>query len=90
MMSVVVTPSDILGYGPISDDLDGGRLRLVWGTAVAFADQPAKVMATSVEMAQAMSVHMDIMDRVMVSKGEVVISSPYFIPGPMGVQAFGA
>jgi putative cardiolipin synthase len=89
MMSVVVPPFDILGYGPISDDLDAGRLGLVWGTAVAFADQPAKVMATSAEMARSMSVQMSIMDRLMTSKSEVVISSPYFIPGPMGVQAFG-
>ena len=55
MMSVNVPPFDILGYGPISDDLDAGRLGLVWGTAVAFADQPAKVMATSDEMARSMS-----------------------------------
>jgi putative cardiolipin synthase len=88
MMSVVVPPIDILGYGPISDDLDAGRLGLVWGTAVAFADQPGKVMATSAEMARSMSVQMNIMDRVMTSKSEVVISSPYFVPGPMGVQAF--
>jgi len=88
MMSVVVPPFDILGYGPISDDLDAGRLGLVWGTAVAFADQPAKVMATSTEMARSMSVQMNIMDRVMASKRDVVISSPYFIPGPMGVREF--
>jgi putative cardiolipin synthase len=89
MMSVTVPPFDILGYGPISDDLDAGRLGLVWGTAVAFADQPAKVTATSAEMARSMSVQMNIMDRVMESKSDVVITSPYFIPGPMGVQAFG-
>ena len=89
MMSVTVPPFDILGYGPISDDLDAGRLGLVWGTAVAFADQPGKVMATSAEMARSMSAQMNVMDRVMESKSDVVISSPYFIPGSMGVQAFG-
>src|SRR5207248_10756963 len=89
MRSVALPQSDILGYGPISDDLDAGRLGLVWGTAVAFADQPGKVMATSAEMARSMSAQMNVMDRVMESKSEVVISSPYFIPGSMGVQAFG-
>lgn len=89
MRSLVLPPFDILGYGPISDDLDAGRLGLVWGTAVAFADQPDKVMATSPEMARAMSAQMNVMDRVMESKSEVVISSPYFIPGSMGVQEFG-
>ena len=89
MMSVAVPPFDILGYGPISDDLDSGRLGLVWGTAVAFADQPAKVMATSAEMARSMSAQMNVMDRVRESTREVVISSPYLIPGSTGVQAFG-
>ena len=89
MRSVVVPPNDILGYGPISDDLDAGRLGLIWGTAVAFADHPGKVMATSAEKARAMSAQMNVMDRVMESKSEVVISAPYFIPGSMGVQAFG-
>jgi putative cardiolipin synthase len=88
MRAVALPPFDILGYGPISDDLDYGRLALVWGTANAFADQPGKVMATSAEMARSMSAQMNVMDRVMESKSEVVISSPYFIPGAMGVQAF--
>ena len=88
MRSVVLPPFDILGYGPISDDLDSGRLGLVWGTAVAFADHPSKVMATSAEMARSMSAQMNVMDRVMEAKSDVVISSPYFIPGPVGVQAF--
>src|SRR6266403_1262579 len=89
MRSLVLPPFDILGYGPISDDLDSGRLGLVWGTAVAFADEPGKVMATSAEMARSMSAQMNVMDRVMESKREVVISSPYLIPGSIGVQAFG-
>jgi putative cardiolipin synthase len=89
MRSLVLPPFDILGYGPISDDLDAGRLGLVWGTAVAFADQPGKVMATSAEMARSMSAQMNVMDRVMESNSDVVISSPYFVPGSIGVQAFG-
>ncbi len=88
MRSIVLPPFDILGYGPISDDLDSGRLGLVWGTAVAFADHPDKVMATSAEMARSMSAQMNVMDRVVEAESDVVISSPYFIPGPLGVQAF--
>src|SRR6202140_2542139 len=89
MRSLVLPPNDILGYGPISDDLDAGRLGLIWGTAVAFADHPGKVMATSAEMARSMSAQMNVMDRVMESKSEVVISSPDLIPGSIGVRAFG-
>jgi putative cardiolipin synthase len=89
MMTVTLPPVDILGYGPISEDLDAGRLGLIWGKANAYADSPAKVTATSDEMARSMSVSMNVMDLVMNSKSEVVLSSPYFIPGPRGVHAFG-
>jgi putative cardiolipin synthase len=89
MMSLTLPPVDILGYGPIREDLDAGRLGLIWGKATAFADSPAKVTATSDEMARSMSVSMNVMDIVMKSNSEVILSSPYFIPGRMGVQAFG-
>jgi putative cardiolipin synthase len=89
MMAVTLPPVDILGYGPISEDLEAGRLGLIWGTANAYADSPAKVTATSDEMARSMSVSMNIMDLIMKSKSEVVLCSPYFIPGPRGVHAFG-
>jgi putative cardiolipin synthase len=88
MTSVVLPSNDILGYGPIGEDLDAGRLGLVWGTAAAFADQPAKVTATSQEMARSMSVQMNVMDRVVEAKSDVVISSPYFVPGWTGVSEF--
>ena len=86
MMAVTLPPTDILGYGPISEDLDAGRLGLVWGTAVAFADPPAKAAAPSAAMAQSMTVQMNVMDRVVAATSEVVISSPYFVPGAMGVS----
>ena len=65
-----------------------GGCRLLREGRVAFADQPAKVMATSDEMARSMSVQMNIMDRVVRSTRQVVMSSPYFVPGPTGVEAF--
>src|SRR5205823_2373535 len=89
MMAVNLPPIDILGYGPIREDLDAGRLGLVWGNATAFADSPEKVTATSDEMARSMSVSMNVMDLIWKSHEDVVISSPYFIPGDMGVLAFG-
>src|SRR5207237_8095465 len=87
MMSVKVPQSDMMGHRLIGTDLDSGRLELAWGTANAFADLPAKVMATSAEEARAMSVQMNVMDRVVESRREGVISSPYFVPGTAGVAA---
>ena len=31
-----------MAVGPIADDLDSGRLGLIWGAAYAFADHPDK------------------------------------------------
>src|SRR5207247_10116421 len=88
-MAVNVPPVDILGYGPVREDLDSGQLGLVWGKASAFADSPEKVTATSDEMARSMSVSMNVMDLIQTSHQDVVISSPYFIPGETGIFAFG-
>jgi cardiolipin synthase C len=88
MRSVAVPPMDMLAQRPLGVELDAGRLSLASGKAVAFADQPGKVMATSVEMARSLSVQMNVMDRVVLSTRQVVISSPYFVPGPTGVKAF--
>ena len=88
MMSLTLPPIDILGYGPISDDLRDGRLGLHWGKATAFADPPEKVTARDDDEARSMSVTMSVMDLVIASKMEVVLSSPYFVPGTMGVDAF--
>ena len=88
MRSIPVPAADMLGQRPLGRDLDAGPLQLAWCTAVAFADRPDKVTATSAAMARAMSAQMNIMDRVSASERNVVISSPYFVPGPLGVQAF--
>lgn len=89
MMALTLPPIDILGYGPVSDDFADGQLGLHWGRATAFADSPEKVAATSDEMARRMSVTMSVMDLVAAARSDVVLSSPYFVPGTMGVAAFG-
>ncbi len=86
MMKLKLPPVDVLGYGAISEDLDAGRLGLIWGKAIAFADPPGKASAATDEEARAMSVTMGVMDRIMAAHREVVLTSPYLIPGKMGVQ----
>ena len=89
MMAIDLPPVDILGYTPLRNDLDAGRLRLAWGKAAVFADSPEKVAATSDEMARSMSVTMSVTDLIWKARDTVMISSPYFIPGEMGVTEFG-
>lgn len=79
-------PNDILGYGPLRDDLDDGRLGLTWGEGYVFADHPDKPFEGSVggELLET-SVTYNVLEALKQAKSELVISSPYFIPGPRGM-----
>src|SRR5262249_59994974 len=81
MMALTLPPIDILGYGPISDDIKDGQLGLLWGKATAFAHSPEKVTAMSDDDARKMSVTRSVMHLVLALRTEVVRSSPQFIPG---------
>ena len=78
--------SDILGYGPLRDELQDGRLGLVWGDAYAFADHPDKPFEGSVggDLLET-SVTYNIIEPMMKAQREVMISSPYFVPGAKGM-----
>lgn len=80
-------PNDILGYGPIADDLDIGRLGLIWGEAYVFADHPDKPFDGSVggELLET-SVTYNVFEVIRSAKQEVVASSPYFVPGPLSME----
>jgi putative cardiolipin synthase len=80
-------PNDILGYGPISDDLDGGRLGLIWGDAYVFADHPDKPFEGEVggELLET-SVTYNVFEAIRMAKKSLVASSPYFVPGTRGME----
>lgn len=85
---IVLPPVDILGYGPISEELDGGRMGLLWGTAHAVADPPTKPTTMTGEEALATSVTMRIWTSLLEAKQEVQMTSPYLVPGEQGMAAF--
>ena len=80
-------PNDILGYGPIADDLDGGRLGLIWGDAYVFADHPDKPFEdqTNGELLET-SVTYNVFEAIRQARSELVASSPYFVPGTRGMD----
>ena len=80
--------TDVLGYGPLSEDLDAGQVGLQWGIARAFADPPEKLLAMTPKIAFEMSVTNGVMMQVWQAKSELVITSPYMIPGDDGVISF--
>ncbi|MDH6594740.1 putative cardiolipin synthase [Variovorax sp. TBS-050B] len=79
---------DLLGYGPISEELDAGRMGLLWGEARAIADPPTKPATMSAEEAIATSVTMQVWSLMMDARVQVDLTSPYLVPGERGMAAF--
>jgi putative cardiolipin synthase len=81
--------TDILGYGPISEDLDRGRLGLIWAEAYVFADHPDKPFDGEAggEVAET-SVTFNLFEALRKAQKEIVISSPYLVPGRVGMDLF--
>lgn len=79
--------SDILGYGPIVDDLDEGRLGLIWGEAYVFADHPDKPFDGEAggELLET-SVTYNVYEALRKAQRDLVISSPYMVPGAEGMK----
>ena len=88
MEPIELPSTDLLGYGPLSDDLDSGQLGLEWGRARAFSDPPEKLLAMSPKVAFEMSVTNDVMMEVWQAKNDLVLTSPYMIPVELGMQSF--
>jgi putative cardiolipin synthase len=85
--------TDVLGYGPLSDELDAGRLGLVWASATAIADSPSRlkdlgVSYALVQLEDVETVHYNVLDMIRSARKEVVITSPYMIPGERGMVFF--
>ncbi len=79
--------SDILGYGPIAEDLDEGRLGLIWAEAYVFADHPDKPFDGEAggELLET-SVTYNVFEALRKAQREVVLSSPYLVPGKDGMD----
>ena len=79
-------PTDILGYGPIAEDLEDGKLGLIWAEAYVFADHPDKPFDGDAggELADT-SVTYNVFEALRTAKSDLVLSSPYLVPGPVGM-----
>jgi putative cardiolipin synthase len=85
--------TDVLGYGPLTDELDAGRLGLIWADATAYADPPNRLkgMGASyalVPLEDVESVRYNVLDLIRSARKEVVLTSPYLIPGERGMALF--
>ncbi|MEO7392716.1 MAG: phospholipase D-like domain-containing protein, partial [Ramlibacter sp.] len=78
--------TDILGHGPIAEDLDRGRLGLIWADAYVFADHPDKPFDGEAggELMET-SVTYNVFEALRKAQTELVVSSPYLVPGKAGM-----
>lgn len=87
--------SDDLGHGPPGPELHAGRIELTPADAQAFADTPSKAFAMSRWHRgddgddDSDAVHLNVADRIRQARSEVVITSPYLVPGPRGMALLG-
>jgi putative cardiolipin synthase len=80
-------PTDILGYGPIAEDLEDGRLGLTWAEAYVFADHPDKPFdGEAGGELQDTSVTYNVFEAIRKAENDLVISSPYLVPGKVGME----
>ena len=84
-------PNDLLGYGPIVEELRSGRLGLIQARAEAYADSPDRVVGKTasyggVPLLDVDSVRYNVLEQIRRARSEVSITSPYLIPGKGGLE----
>lgn len=80
------TAPDILGFLTLSADLPKAPLKLLYGHINVFADDPEKVTGRSERGADPTTVTARVGKAISDAQTEVVIGSPYFIPGKPGME----
>jgi phosphatidylserine/phosphatidylglycerophosphate/cardiolipin synthase-like enzyme len=77
--------TDALGHRPVSSDLQSGDMELHQAIAQVLADPPQKAMGLDADTIQGtVSWHVD--DAFGAAKSELLIVSPYFVPGKLGMR----
>jgi putative cardiolipin synthase len=77
---------DLLGFLPLSIDITHAPLNLLHGHIDAFADSPEKVSGRSESGSDKSTVTYRVLQAIGNAQSEVVIGSPYFIPGEPGLE----
>lgn len=77
---------DELDYPPLAYEFESGKMNLIWASATVFADSPSKVMGLN-DGATHMTVSSSLMQVMGQAREEVIVISPYFIPGEKGMEA---
>jgi cardiolipin synthase C len=88
-LPLAVPEADVLGQPPLGPAFDRGRLALTPGQALVIADPPDKWQRDADQAWQDSLAYQALM-KIWTAEREVLITSPYLIPGPLGIAAFEA
>ena len=75
---------DTLGQPPVATQIDAGRIEQSAGTVRVLADSPSKIDGADGTDGDVMRAHLEL---IRSAQSEVLIASPYFVPGERGVAA---
>jgi cardiolipin synthase C len=84
-------PNDLLGYNPVAEDFDAGKVGMIWADARAYADSPDKAIGRvstygAVPIDDVDSVRYNVIEMIRRARKEVVIATPFLIPGNAGIE----
>lgn len=82
--------ADLLGFAPFSADIVRPPLKMMTGHIEVFADDPEKVSGRAEKGGDATTVTTRVGLAMSQAKAEVVVGSPYFIPGQIGMDGMKA
>ncbi len=77
---------DILGYAPLSVDIDHPPLKLLRGRVRVMADDPEKVSGRSEKGDDPSTVTAQVLAAVDRAREDVLLASPYFVPGKEAID----
>ncbi|RPH67060.1 MAG: phospholipase D family protein [Burkholderiales bacterium] len=77
-------PAAAPGRSTLAQELTDGRLRLVWAAAAVLTDDPARISAEGTAD-RTEGITDDIVGFARAARREVILISPYFVPGKRGV-----
>lgn len=77
---------DLLNYAPLSSDIHRPPLRLLRGRIRVLADDPEKVSGRSERGDDPTTVASQVVEAVAAAKEEVLVASPYFVPGKAAIE----
>ncbi|GER21385.1 MULTISPECIES: phospholipase D family protein [Variovorax] len=81
---------DALGRSPVATEFAAGRVHLAWGDGESYADLPGKALSASQTEGRqehgSNLVRLNALEHIRAASGEILLTSPYFIPGRAGVD----